>query len=219
MKPTIRGMKDEWVLCRLLMPPPWLTVSVGDVVGFLVDPARVSAASAAASPASPAASASPASASASASPAASATPFPVIFRQVAAIPGDEMVSSQPSDEPFRIEKKQFWVLADSPAVPAKEALDSRTLGPVHVRDMVGRALYVVRSALDHEPIHNSDQAMVDDSAIMAMESTRPSGWLIEHRRDTFLSNQQHLLTSSLTGCKAIFHLQSGRSTLLQTSSL
>ncbi|CAI5479050.1 unnamed protein product [Closterium sp. Yama58-4] len=129
------------------------TVSVGDIVGFQVDPERVSAASA----------------SASASPAASATPFPVVFRRVAAVEGDEMVSSQPSDAPFRIEKKQFWVLADDPAVPAKEALDSRTLGPVHVRDMVGRALYVVRSALDHEPIHNSDRAMLDDSAVMAME--------------------------------------------------
>ncbi|CAI5507551.1 unnamed protein product, partial [Closterium sp. Naga37s-1] len=228
MRPTIRGMKDEWVLYRFMLLPTWDTLSVGDVVGFHVDPTRVSAAFASASPApaapaSPAASVSPASAfpaaSASASEAASpasasaasraaagnepasfdpestakakaakakAAPsvestqkantegsdskhsdseatakakaarssFPVIFRRVAAVPGDEMLSSQPSDEPFRIEKDHFWVLADNPAVPVKEALDSRTLGPVHVRDMVGRALYVVRSALDHEPIHN-----------------------------------------------------------------
>ncbi|CAI5464116.1 unnamed protein product [Closterium sp. Yama58-4] len=234
MKPTIKGMKDEWVLYRFLLPPTWHTISVGDVVGFQVDPKRVSAASASASLASASASlasasASPASASAaSASLASAASPategveppssdseatvktqagpssestekanpegfdsklsnsersnseatlkakaapssFPVIFRRVAAVEGDEMVSSQPSDEPFRIDKDQYWVLADNPAVPAKEALDSRTLGPVHVRDMVGRALYVVRSALDHEPIHNSDQAMLADSAVMAME--------------------------------------------------
>ncbi|CAI7885176.1 unnamed protein product [Closterium sp. NIES-53] len=277
VKPTIRGMKDEWVLYRFLLLPTWDSVSVGDIVGFRVDPTRVSAASASSASASPAsaspasaspasaspasaspasaspasaspASASPASPSAAASPAAagaepasygsqatakakavkakeapsfestqkastegsdskgsdskgsdskcsdskcsdsegaakataSRSSFPVIFRRVAAIPGDEMVSSQSSDEPFRIEKDQFWVLADNPAVPVKEALDSRTLGPVHVRDMVGRALYVPHSAT---PV-----AQLLDLL-----------WLVEHLRDTFLSNEQdlpfHLRTS------------------------
>ncbi|CAI5479049.1 unnamed protein product [Closterium sp. Yama58-4] len=109
--------------------------------------------------------------------------FPVIFRRVAAVPGDEMVSSQPSDEPFRIGKDQFWVVADNPVVPAKEALDSRTLGPVHVRDMVGRALYVVRSALDHEPIHNRGSFSTRGSLALPSRSLR-GGLSLRGSRDT-----------------------------------
>ncbi|CAI5528548.1 unnamed protein product [Closterium sp. Naga37s-1] len=88
---------------------------------------------------------------------------------VAAVAGDEIVSSQPSDEPIRIEDNHFWVLADNPDVPAQEAWDSRTFGPVHLEDVLGRTMYVVRSMHDHGPIKNSPQAMEEDATVMAGE--------------------------------------------------
>ncbi|GJP37770.1 hypothetical protein CLOM_g22186 [Closterium sp. NIES-68] len=173
MRPTIRGTKDEWVLFRYLPPTRWHPIFVGDVVALSPDPPSFAANSASPSPNDAASPASqlPGNAANPASPEAEAAPAPVpfVFRRVAAVAGDEMVSSQPSDEPVRIERNHFWLLADNPAVPAKEALDSRTIGPVHIRDIVGRALYVVRSAVDHEPIQNSDQATIDDAPTMAME--------------------------------------------------
>ncbi|CAI5946243.1 unnamed protein product, partial [Closterium sp. NIES-65] len=78
----------------------------------------------------------------------------VVFRRVAAVAGDEIASFQPSDAPFQIEPNHFWVLADNPDVPAKEAWDSRTIGPVHLEDVLGRAMYVVRSMHDHGPVQN-----------------------------------------------------------------
>ncbi|GJP37771.1 hypothetical protein CLOM_g14070 [Closterium sp. NIES-68] len=156
MRPTIRGTKDEWVLYRYLLPPLWHTISVGDVVAMRCNLANVSTANPEEEEAPPEAKAAP-------------NQLPFVFRRVAAVAGDEMVSSQPSDEPLRIEKDHFWLLADNPAVPAKEALDSRTIGPVHIKDIAGRALYVMRSAVDHEPIQNSDQATIDDAPTMAME--------------------------------------------------
>ncbi|CAI5464120.1 unnamed protein product [Closterium sp. Yama58-4] len=125
MKPTIKGLKDEWVLHRVLLPR---SVSMWGTE----------------------------------KPTA-------VFRRVAAVAGDEIVSSQPSDEPIRIEPNHFWVLADNPDVPAEEAWDSRTFGPVHLEDVLGRAVYVVRSMHDHGPIQNSPQAMVEDAAVMAGE--------------------------------------------------
>ncbi|GJP37766.1 hypothetical protein CLOM_g14065 [Closterium sp. NIES-68] len=230
LKPIIRGTKDEWVLCRYMLPPGLHDISVGDVVAMRFDPSKVTTRSdanpvnteatteaaareeppigTAARPkpalsfkannpkkarrrerAAQAKAAIPASGSANLEAAAAAAaaagldhegstpgeaesadkPLPIAFRRVAAVAGDEMVSSQPSDEPFRIEKDHFWLLADDPAVPAKEAIDSRTLGPVRLDYISGRALYVVRSAVDHEPIQNSPLAMRDDAAVMAME--------------------------------------------------
>ncbi|CAI5479056.1 unnamed protein product [Closterium sp. Yama58-4] len=117
MKPAIKGIKDEWVLHRVLLPRS-VKVHVGDVLCPTV-----------------------------------------VFRRVAAVAGDEIVSSQPSDMPIRIEENHFWVLADNPDVPAKEAWDSRTFGPVHLEDVLGRAMYVVRSMHDHGPIQNRSQLL------------------------------------------------------------
>ncbi|CAI5528549.1 unnamed protein product [Closterium sp. Naga37s-1] len=95
--------------------------------------------------------------------------LPIVFRRVVAVAGDEMVSSQPSDEPFRIEKGHFWLLADNLAVPAEEAIDSRTIGPVHKNYIFERALYVVRSEEDHGPIRSSFTARVQDAGVLAVE--------------------------------------------------
>ncbi|CAI7814097.1 unnamed protein product, partial [Closterium sp. NIES-54] len=80
--------------------------------------------------------------------------LPVAFRRVAAVAGDEIVLSRLSDELFRIEKDHFWLLADNLAVPAKEAIDSRTIGPVHRNYILERALFVVRPEEDHGPIQS-----------------------------------------------------------------
>jgi len=36
----------------------------------------------------------------------------------------------------------------------KEAYDSRTFGPISMADIVGRAIYCLRTAVDHGPVSN-----------------------------------------------------------------
>ncbi|CAI5479053.1 unnamed protein product [Closterium sp. Yama58-4] len=132
-------------------------------------PSSSSSSSPSSSSSSSPSSSSSSSSSAFSSSSTEAEPFHFAFRRVAAVEGDEIVSSQPADEPFRIEKDHFWLLADNPDVPVKEAIDSRTIGPVHRTCIAARALYVVRTANDHGPIQNSYVASMQDEAIMAME--------------------------------------------------
>lgn len=45
-------------------------------------------------------------------------------RRLAAIEGDEMVSSKEKEEPFTLGKDQCWVLADNESLKAKVSLES-----------------------------------------------------------------------------------------------
>ncbi|BBN19858.1 hypothetical protein MPTK1_8g14280 [Marchantia polymorpha subsp. ruderalis] len=92
-----------------------------------------------------------------------------LVRRVAAVEGDEMLSTDDKDEPFQLERGQCWVLCDNPSVGAKEAQDSRTFGPLPVSNIEGRVIYFSRSSVDHGPVLNSDEAMEEDSAVLAME--------------------------------------------------
>ncbi|CAM6091673.1 unnamed protein product [Calypogeia fissa] len=92
-----------------------------------------------------------------------------LVRRVAAVEGDEMLSSNEQDEPFKLERGHCWVLCDNPSINAKEAQDSRTFGPLAVSNIEGRVIYFRRSTVDHGPVLNSDEAMEEDSAVLAME--------------------------------------------------
>jgi hypothetical protein len=52
---------------------------------------------------------------------------------------------------------------------SQEALDSRTFGPLPLSNIVGRAIYCSRSRSEHGFVQNSDEAMHDDSAVLAVE--------------------------------------------------
>ncbi|CAI5507543.1 unnamed protein product [Closterium sp. Naga37s-1] len=165
MKPSIKGIKDEWVLHRVLLPRS-VKVHVGDVLCVSLDTATTAASHSQVRPQATTTLYShtisvnahtPAELPTSRS-SSSIAPDPcntttvkeepcdstvtarptVVFRRVAAVAGDEIESPQPSDAPFRIEDNHFWVVADNPDVPAQEAWDSRTFGPVHVEDVLGR---------------------------------------------------------------------------------
>ncbi|KAL1190663.1 Mitochondrial ATP-independent inner membrane protease subunit 2 [Cardamine amara subsp. amara] len=92
-----------------------------------------------------------------------------LVRRLAAVEGFEMVSGDEKDEPFVLQKDQCWVIAENQDLKAKEAYDSRTFGPVSTADIVGRAIYCLRTAVDHGPVRNSVLAMVQDSSILAVE--------------------------------------------------
>lgn len=92
-----------------------------------------------------------------------------LVRRLAAVEGYEMVSTDEKDEPFVLEKDQCWVLADNENVKPKEVKDSRTFGPVSLTDIVGRAIYCLRTAVDHGPVSNSHFSMQKDSPVLEVE--------------------------------------------------
>uniref|UniRef100_A0A1J3GI36 Mitochondrial inner membrane protease subunit 2 n=1 Tax=Noccaea caerulescens TaxID=107243 RepID=A0A1J3GI36_NOCCA len=92
-----------------------------------------------------------------------------LVRRLAAVGGSEMVSGDEKEEPFVLDKDQCWVTAENLELKAKEAYDSRTFGPVSTADIVGRAIYCLRTAVDHGPVRNSHTAMGRDSPILAVE--------------------------------------------------
>lgn len=96
-------------------------------------------------------------------------PSDYLVRRLAAIEGYEMVSNNEKDEPFVLEEDQCWVLADNESVKPKDARDSRLLGPLNLKSIVGRVLYSLRSPVDHGPVENSHAGMNRDLAILAVE--------------------------------------------------
>ncbi|KAH6755423.1 Peptidase S24/S26A/S26B/S26C family protein [Perilla frutescens var. hirtella] len=92
-----------------------------------------------------------------------------LVRRLAAIEGYEMGSNDANDESFVLEKDQCWVLADNNKLKPKEAYDSRTFGPVTMANIVGRALYCLRNAVDHGPVKNSHFSTVVDSPVLEVE--------------------------------------------------
>ncbi|KAF3545716.1 hypothetical protein DY000_02001637 [Brassica cretica] len=92
-----------------------------------------------------------------------------LVRRLAAVEGFEMVSGDAKEEPFVLDKDQCWVVAENKDIKPKEAYDSRTFGPVSTADIVGRAIYCLRTAVDHGPVRNSHTAMGQDSPILAVE--------------------------------------------------
>ncbi|KAJ7528484.1 hypothetical protein O6H91_15G005400 [Diphasiastrum complanatum] len=51
----------------------------------------------------------------------------------------------------------------------QSAQDSRTFGPLDMKNIVGRAIYSSHSSVDHGHVQNSDEAMRRDSAVLAVE--------------------------------------------------
>ncbi|XP_052171287.1 uncharacterized protein LOC127787339 isoform X2 [Diospyros lotus] len=92
-----------------------------------------------------------------------------LVRRLAAIEGYEMVSTDEKDEPFVLEKNECWVLSDNENLKPKEAVDSRTFGPVLMTDIVGRVIYCLRTAVDHGPVQNSHFSMRKDSPVLEIE--------------------------------------------------
>ncbi|KAL1539663.1 hypothetical protein AAHA92_24116 [Salvia divinorum] len=92
-----------------------------------------------------------------------------LIRRLAAIEGYEMASKDADDESFVLDKDQCWVLADNDKLKAKEAYDSRIFGPVTMTNIVGRAIYCLRNAVDHGPVKNSEYSTTTDSPVLEVE--------------------------------------------------
>ncbi|GAB2282242.1 hypothetical protein Dimus_016792 [Dionaea muscipula] len=92
-----------------------------------------------------------------------------LVRRLAAVEGYEMVSTDEKDEPFVLEEDQCWVLSDNEKLKPKEAMDSRSFGPVPMSNIVGRVIYCLRTAVDHGPVRNSPLSMRRDSSVLEVE--------------------------------------------------
>lgn len=93
----------------------------------------------------------------------------LLVRRLTAVEGYEMVSKDEKEEPFVLEKDECWVLSDNEALKPKEAKDSRTFGPVHMSDIIGRVIYCLRTTVDHGPVQNSQLSMQKDSSVLEVE--------------------------------------------------
>ncbi|CAN1270462.1 Mitochondrial inner membrane protease subunit 1 [Linum perenne] len=92
-----------------------------------------------------------------------------LVRRLAAVEGYEMVSNDEKDEPFVLDREECWVVADNEKLKAKEANDSRKFGPVPMSNIVGRAIYCLRTAVDHGPVQNSEFSMGKDLPVLEVE--------------------------------------------------
>ncbi|KAH6771364.1 Peptidase S24/S26A/S26B/S26C family protein [Perilla frutescens var. hirtella] len=92
-----------------------------------------------------------------------------LVRRLAAIEGHEMASADEKDEPFVLEKNECWVLAENEDLKPKDSYDSRSFGPVTMKDIIGRAIYCLRNDVDHGPVNNSHLSTSEDSPVLAME--------------------------------------------------
>lgn len=92
-----------------------------------------------------------------------------LVRRVAALGGQELVSTGGKDKSFIIEKGQCWLLSDNKKLNAEEAMDSRTFGPIPVTAMMGRVIYRFQTAKDHGLVRNSESSSAADLAILKFE--------------------------------------------------
>ncbi|KAG2437689.1 hypothetical protein HYH02_011068 [Chlamydomonas schloesseri] len=155
MAPTINrhGVKDpaarERLVIRLLRHPGPRNVLVGDVVAFH-------------------------------SPLATLDDTThVMVRRVAAVEGQEMVSSSDVEPPFVIPSGHCWVLADNTNLRVEdgEVIDSRSYGHIPYTNVIGRVVYAAASRHDHRPVtnnpeHGSEGALLgagEDEAVVAAE--------------------------------------------------
>lgn len=93
----------------------------------------------------------------------------VMVRRVAASEGEEMVSDDPEDEPWRLAAGHCWVLADNTSLAPRDVLDSRSFGPLPYEKVLGRVLYSAAAPSRHGPIENSDAAAAEDGPVLAAE--------------------------------------------------
>eukprot|EP00850_Spirogloea_muscicola_P016658 SM000137S00436 [mRNA] locus=s137:117302:119054:+ [translate_table: standard] len=92
-----------------------------------------------------------------------------LVRRVAALEGDEMVSSKEQDEAFDIPVGHCWLLCDNELKKPPEVVDSRVFGPVQLNRVIGRVIYCSRSLVDHAQVVNSPESMEEDAPVLACE--------------------------------------------------
>ena len=66
-------------------------------------------------------------------------------------------------------QEHAWVLADNHTLEPKDAIDSRTFGPLPLRNVIGRVVYAAKSASDHGFVENSEFAMEADAPVLEAE--------------------------------------------------
>lgn len=96
-------------------------------------------------------------------------PTRFLVRRLAALGGQEMLSTKEEDETFVIEDGQCWLLADNDNLKAEEANDSRTWGPIAVDNIMGRVIYRFHNVNDHYFVHNSFENILEDRSLILFE--------------------------------------------------
>ncbi|KAM7260453.1 hypothetical protein ACFE04_016194 [Oxalis oulophora] len=96
-------------------------------------------------------------------------PQSFLVRRLVATEGREMMSTDEKDEPFILKKGHGWFLSENTSLEPKEAYDSRTFGPHPIRSIVGRVIYCMRTAEDHEVVRNNPESQTRDAPVLNME--------------------------------------------------
>eukprot|EP00958_Prasinococcus_capsulatus_P029100 scaffold7266_cov403-Prasinococcus_capsulatus_cf.AAC.6 len=103
--------------------------------------------------------------------------------------GDELESKVGTGRRYRIPRGKCWVLADNDATPSNRADDSRSFGPLKLKNIIGRVLYAVRNENDHGAIENSELSMAYDRCIIENELPHMMK-LIQSSTDTEPTNSE-----------------------------
>ncbi|KAH7292832.1 hypothetical protein KP509_28G000800 [Ceratopteris richardii] len=90
-------------------------------------------------------------------------------RRVAAMEGDQMVSTDPNDLPFALDEGHCWVISDNNSINPTTSGDSRMFGQLPMENIIGRVIYACRSQEDHGAIMNSHAGMQEDYPVIAAE--------------------------------------------------
>lgn len=93
----------------------------------------------------------------------------LLVRRIAARAGEEMLSRRSRDKPFDLEEGQFWVLSDNEGFSPKDAVDSRTFGPLDSDNVLGRAIYYYVSQENNGIVKNSPASVALDFPLLAAE--------------------------------------------------
>ena len=82
--------------------------------------------------------------------------------------GDVLESTSGASKAYKIPKGKCWVLADNENLSVSEADDSRSFGPLKLKNIFGRVLYSIRNENDHGAVNNNELSMVS-SIVIACE--------------------------------------------------
>lgn len=74
-----------------------------------------------------------------------------------------------SDESWLLPPGHCWVLTEADEYKGNEDIDSRSFGPLPIENIRGRVIYQCQSPTEHGPTSNSEEAMVDDVAVLDAE--------------------------------------------------
>jgi len=90
----------------------------------------------------------------------------LLVRRVLGVPGDVLADEETE---LQLQEGQCWVVADNEALRPPHVEDSRSFGPLTLRDIQGRVIYAIRTPTDHGPVEGSAESAAADAPLLDVE--------------------------------------------------